>query len=92
MLRERRELTNDDLERVAINDLGTSVLCSQRRAGLGILKEIGSSAAARLAIQDATFTKKGDNNCLAQELMPALKAVTSRSNPRWDERNDPRQP
>ena len=92
VLRERRELTNDDLERVAINDLGTSVLCSQRRAGLGILKEIGSSAAARLAIQDATFTKKGDNNCLAQELMPALKAVTSRSNPRWDERNDPRKP
>ncbi|MDP2341823.1 MAG: protein kinase [Deltaproteobacteria bacterium] len=81
-LRERTELTDDDQERIAIIDLTTSSLCPQRRDALVILKDLGTSAEAKAAIQEAAKTKKADNQCLASELTPALNAVSSRAKPK----------
>jgi hypothetical protein len=76
-LQERALFSDADADAFGILDLERGETCPQRKQGLELLRERGTSSAALLAIE-AAGRQKADNACLSRELAAAAKAVAER--------------
>jgi hypothetical protein len=79
-LQERALFSDDDADAFGIRDLTTGATCPQRKQGLELLRERGSSLAASQAIETAG-RQKADNACLSRDLPTAARAVAERQKP-----------
>jgi len=76
-LQERALFSDADADAFGILDLTRGQTCPQRKQGLELLRERGSSAEALRAIEEAG-QKRDENACLSREVGPAAKAVAER--------------
>ena len=76
-LQERALFSDADADAFGVRDLTTAATCPQRKQGLELLRERGSSRAAVAAIEAAGRVQT-ENACLSRDLPTAARAVAER--------------